>query len=499
MRAGVKSGGGGWWRGGWGVVAAALVAGWGCAVGPDYRRPEVEVPGAYRGAADEEVGGGEARGLGQAGWWELVGDEALRGYIGEALTNNWDARIAVARVLQAEAAAGVARSEFFPILGGEARVVSVRTSERGPAGAVPTPRREYGEVLGTMAAYEVDFWGRIRRMNEAARARLLATRAAEDLVRQAVVVGVVSGYLRLLELDFELEIARRTRAARGDSLTLTKVREEGGVASLQDVRQAEILVSAADAAIADGLRRIEQEENAFNLLLGRNPGPVVRAGGFLEQRWEAGLPAGVPSDLLLRRPDLRAAEQELVAANAEVGQARAAFFPRITLTGAYGYQSVALSDLFVGPARVWQFGPSVSVPVFTGGALRGGLKRARGRYEEVVAGYRQAVQGAFREVSDALVAYRRVREYRGRLEERVAAHRSARELANVRYEGGVTSYLEVLYNDQELFAAELVLAEARLNEMLSVVGLYRALGGGWQRPGAEVGGEEGVREADGGG
>lgn len=497
MRARVNAAGGGGWRGAWVVLLAVIVAGWGCAVGPDYRRPELAVPGVYRGAAGEPVGGVEAGGLGEAGWWELVGDGALRGYIGEALTNNWDVRIAVARVLQAEAAAGVARSEFYPILGGEGRVVSVRTSERGPAGAVPTPRREYGEVMGTMAAYEVDFWGRIRRMNEAARARLLASRAAEDLVRQAVVVGVVSGYLRLLELDFELEIARRTREARGDSLTLTRVREEGGVASLQDVRQAEILVSAADAAIADGLRRIEQEENAFNLLLGRNPGPVERAGGFLDQRWEARLPAGVPSDLLLRRPDLRAAEQELVAANAEVGQARAAFFPRITLTGAYGYQSVALSDLFVGPARVWQFGPSVSVPVFTGGALRGGLKRARGRYEEVVAGYRQAVQGAFREVSDALVAYRRVREYRGRLEERVAAHRSARELANVRYEGGVTSYLEVLYNDQELFGAELALAEARLNEMLSVVGLYRALGGGWQRPGGESGGE-GKVGADGG-
>jgi multidrug efflux system outer membrane protein len=373
----------------------------------------------------------------------------------------------------------------MPTVGVGGDLVTSRASERGPTSIPPgvDPQREYGDLYAWMAAYELDLWGRLRRANEAARAQLLATEAAQQTVRQTLVAQVATAYLSLLELDHELEIAQRTYEGRTNSLALTAAREEGGVTSLQDVRQAQILVATAEAAIADTQRRIEQQENELCLLLGRNPGSPRRGEGFLRQKLEVTVPPGLPSSLLDRRPDLRATEQQLVAANADVGQAKAAFFPTVTLTGLYGYQTVALSDLFTAPARTWQFGPSVSVPIFTGGALRGNLKLARARFEEAVAQYQKTVQNAFREVSDSLIAYQRTREFRARQEERTEAHRSATELANTRYEGGVTSYLEVLYNEQELFDAELALARARLNELLSVVALYRSLGGGWQNAG----------------
>jgi multidrug efflux system outer membrane protein len=239
-------------------------------------------------------------------------------------------------------------------------------------------------------------------------------------------------------------------------------------------------VSTAAAAIAQTHQFIEQQENALSLLLGRNPGTIERGEGFARQALRPSVPAGLPSDLLERRPDLRTAEQQLVAANAEIGQAKAAFYPKLTLTGMYGFQSVALSDLFTSASRTWQFGPALTMPLFTGGALKGNLKLAQAQWTEAVARYQQTVQNAFREVSDALIAYQRTQEFRARQEENTQARRAAAELANVRYDGGVTSYLEVLYNEQELFSAEFSLAQAQLNERLSVVQLYRALGGGWQ-------------------
>jgi NodT family efflux transporter outer membrane factor (OMF) lipoprotein len=385
-------------------------------------------------------------------------------------------------VLQAEASARVTRAQFMPTVGAGGDLITARSSERGPvpipAGA--DPQRGYGNLYGSMAAYELDLWGRIRRANEAARAQLLATEAARQTVRQTLVSEVASTYLGLLELDYELEIGQRTYSVRTNSLALVRARSDGGVASLQDVQQALILVAGAEAAIVDIHRRIEQQENALNILLGRNPGSPQRGEGLLRQQLDMSVPPGLPSDLLARRPDIRTAEQQLVAANADIGQAKAAFFPKVTLTGFYGYQTVALSDLFSGPARAWQFGPSVSMPIFTGGALRGNLALARARFDEGVALYQKTVQYSFREVSDSLVAYQRTREFRARQEERTQANRNAAELATIRYEGGVTSYLEVLYNEQELFTAELNLAQARLNELLSVVQLYRALGGGWQ-------------------
>ncbi len=330
-----------------------------------------------------------------------------------------------------------------------------------------------------MPAYELDLWGRLRRAHEAARAQLLAAQVAQQTVRQTLVAQVATAYLNLLELDYELEITQQTYSGRTNSLALTTAREEGGVTSLQDVEQARILVAAAEASLVDTRGRIEQQENELSILLGRNPGPLERGEGFSRQNLETTVPPGLPSSLLERRPDIRYAEQQLVAANADIGQAKAAFFPALTLTGLYGYQSVALSDLFTAPARTWQFGPSISVPIFTGGALRGNLNLARARFEEAVARYRQTVQGAFREVSDSLIAYQRTREYRARMEQLVGAYRRSADLANTRYEGGVTSYLEVLYNEQELFDAEIALARAQRSQLLSVIGLYRSLGGGW--------------------
>jgi outer membrane protein, multidrug efflux system len=454
----------------------------GCAVGPGYQRPDTDTPAGFRGSATMGAELAATNSLADLDWWQVMRDPQLQNYIAEALTNSWDIKIAAARVLQAEATARITRSQFLPTVGAGADWVTTRASEDGASTIPPgvNPRREFGSVYGTMAAYEVDLWGRIRRANEAALAQLLATEAAQRTVRQTLVAQVATAYLGLLELDYELEIARGTYSGRTNSLTLTTARQEGGVASQQDVYQAQILVSIAEATMADTQRRIEQQENELNVLLGRNPGSPRRGERFLRQDLDVSVPPGLPSDLLNRRPDIRAAEQSLVAANADIGQAKAAYFPKVTLTGYYGFQSVALSDLFTGGSQTWQFGPAVSLPVFTGGALRGNLKLAQARFEEAVAQYQKTVQNSFREVSDSLIAYQRTREFRARLEEYTQANRNAAELANVRYEGGVTSYLEVLYNEQELFTAELRLAQARLNELLSVVSLYRALGGGWQ-------------------
>jgi multidrug efflux system outer membrane protein len=446
----------------------------------------VDTPASYHDPAAATAPSG-TNSFADLGWWEVFQDPQLTAYLSEALTNNWDIKIAAARVLQAEAQLRVARSQYFPNVNAGGDWWTTRASEKGPS-PLPSnlnPQRDYGDVFASMPAYEVDLWGKIRRANEAARAGLFATQDAQRTVRQTLVAQVATAYLDLLALDYDLEIAQRTYRVRTNSLALTASREEGGVAALQDVAQAKILVYGAEASIVDIQRQREQQENALCLLLGRNPGPIRRGEGFNAQQVRAQVPAGLPSSLLERRPDIRVAEEQLVAANADIGQAKAAFYPQITLTGFYGYQTIALSDLFSAPARTWQFGPALTMPLFTGGRLRGNLKIAQAQFEEARAVYQRSVQNAFREVSDSLIAYQRTREFRERQEQRTQANREATELANVRYDGGVTSYLEVLYNEQELFTAELNLAQARLNELLSVVSLYRALGGGWESPAAK--------------
>jgi len=466
-----------------GAMTTLMLAG--CAVGPDYQRPEVNAPEAFRRAAsDTNAPSGGTNTFADLGWWDVFRDPQLTAYVTEAVTNNWDIKIAAARVLQAEAALRIARSQYFPNINAGGDVVTTRASQNGPS-ALPAgfdPQRTYGDVFVSMPAYELDLWGKIRRANEAARAQLLATLDAQRTVRQTLVTQVTASYLELLELDHELAIAERTLQVRTNSLVLTEAREQYGVAAMQDVAQSKILVYQAEASIVAIQRQREQQENTLCVLLGRNPGSIQRGESFASQQVRTEVPAGLPSALLERRPDVQSAEQLLVAANANIGEAKAAFFPQLTLTGFYGYQTVALSDLFTSPSRTWQFGPAVTMPLFTGGRLRANLKVTQAQYEAALATYQKIVQNAFREVSDGLINYQRSREFVRRQEELTRANREATDLANTRYEGGVTSYLEVLYNEQQLFIAELDLAQARLNELLSVVQLYRALGGGWQTP-----------------
>lgn len=463
-------------------VTLALLAG--CAVGPDYERPAVNTPAGYRTASPDTNTNAPAgtNSFADLGWWQVFQDPQLTTYVSEALTNNWDIKLAAARVLQAEAALRIARSQFFPTINGGGDIYTSRASRNGPAPipAGTNPQQGYGDVFTSMSAYEVDLWGKIRRANEAARAQLLATRDAQRAVRQTLVAQVATAYLGLLELDYELVIAQRTLQVRTNSLLLTEAREQGGVAAQQDVAQAKILVYGAEASLVDIQRLREQQENALCVLLGRNPGPIQRGAGFTTQKVRATVPAGLPSSLLDRRPDIQTAEQLLVAANADIGQAKAAFYPQLTLTGFYGFQSVALSDLFTSGSQVWQFGPAITMPLFTGGRLRANVKVTQAQYEQALATYQKTVQNAFREVSDGLIVYQRSGEFVSRQEQLTQANREATKLANIRYDGGVTSYLEVLYNEQQLFVAELNLAQAHLNELLSVVQLYRALGGGWQ-------------------
>jgi len=462
------------------ISSAALVAALaGCAVGPDYQRPEMAAPTEYRRAADDSTPAIETNSIGDLAFAEVYADPILNDYIAEALTNSWDIKIAAARVLQAEAAARVARSQFWPTVNAGGDLYTTRSSENLGT-PLADPQLEYGSAYLAMPVYEIDLWGRLRRANEAARAQLLATVEAERTVRQTLVAQVATTYFRLLGLDQELAVSRMTLTNSSTSLDLAKTREEGGVASMQDVYQAEALVRRSEAAIAAVLQRIGQQENELCVLLGRNPGPIERGSPLAAQTRPASVPAGLPSSLLDRRPDLRSAEQQLVAANADIGQAKAAFFPQLTLTGLAGFQSVSLGDLFNSGSRTWQFGPTVTMPLFTGGRLRGNYQQAQARFEESLAFYQKTVQNAFREVSDALIAYQRTREFREKQQMLTESNRAATELSGVRYEGGVTSYLEVTYNQQQLFDSELLLAQARRDELLSLVQIYRALGGGWE-------------------
>lgn len=461
-------------------IPLALLLG-GCAVGPDFKQPPLNDPGAYRDTSEGSNGVHGVESFADLHWQEVFSDPQLSAYIEEALTANWDVKIAASRLLEAEAAMGVARSKFFPSIFGGGDMYNTRSSENGPA-ARPIAERSYSDVGVGISSYEVDLWGKIRYANAASRARYLQTAEAQHTVRQTLVAQVAAGYYGLLELDHELDIAEHTYKIRQDSLTLTTAREEGGVAALQDVVQSKILVYGAAASIVDFKRQRELQENAICILLGRNPGPIERGAAFSSQQVRMEVPAGLPSSLIARRPDIRSAEQALIEANANIGQAKAAFYPQVSLTGSYGYQSIAVSELFKSGSRDWSFGPAISLPIFTGGRLKSNLKITQEQYEAALSTYQQTVQNAFGEVSDGLINYQRNREFTAQQQLLTESNREAAELANIRYEGGVTSYLEVLYNEQELFDAELSLSQAQLSELLAVVQLYRALGGGWQKP-----------------
>jgi len=454
--------------------AVLLLAG--CTVGPDYKRPALPVPADFRGRAPEAPAGPES--LGDLVWWKIFEDETLQSLIRTALAENYDVRIAAARVLDARAQVTITRSAQFPDVTGNASAAYTRIyGDRAPS---PFQQRETFAPLGTLDLFwELDFWGRLRRSTEASRADLLATEDARRFVIMTLVSDVATAYFQLRELDLELEISRRTLASRQDSLRLVKLRQEGAVAAMMDVRQAEVLLYTAAETIPDLERRIEQTENAIAILLGHNPEAVARGRPLVQQLTVPGVPPGLPSSLLERRPDVRSAEAQLAAATARIGVAKADYFPRFLLTGSGGGGGIALSGTWFGPFGLLSVAPQVTLPIFNMGRIRAGVDSAEARAQEAFLRYTQTVQQAFREVSDALVEHRKRGEFRVQQEALVVSLRDAARLSGIRYRGGVTSYLEVLDTERQLFDAELGLAQAQRDELLAIVRLYRALGGGW--------------------
>jgi len=447
-----------------------------CTVGPNYNKPLVVEPTVYRGAAAELSAKPDVASFGDQKWWDAFQDEALRDLIKTALKQNYDVRIAAARILEARAQLGITRADQLPSVAASASSVNERISQSARIPSIETSAHQ----LSISAAWELDFWGRYRRATESARASLLAQEWAQKAVISSLVSDLASAYFQLRELDLELEISRQTLGSRKDSLGLTQILADHGATSLLDVRQAEQLVFAAGASIPDLEQRIEQQENFISTLLGQNPQSIPRGRKLLDQPHPLEVPAGLPSSLLERRPDIRQAEQQLIAANAQIGVAKAAYFPQISLTADGGYQSSALTGLFAGPAGFWSIGGSAVQPVFEGGRIRNRVRFAEAQTQEATVFYERTIQQAFRDVSDALVAYRKSQEFRIQQEQLTRAADDAKNLSNMRYKGGATSYLEVLDSDTRYFSAQLTLAQAQLRELEALVQIYRSLGGGWQ-------------------
>ena len=448
----------------------------GCTVGPNYKKPVASVPPTYRGLAPDANGNSAAvNSLGDAKWWDVFQDEQLRALIRTALEQNYDVRIAGTRILAARAQLGITRADQFPNVSGGAALADERTAKT----VFPAFETAAGQ-LNISAAWEIDFWGKFRRATEAARANLLASEAARQEVIVTLVANVSAAYFQLRALDLELEISQRTLGSRRESLRLTQLLADGGSTSLLDVRQAEQLVFTAAAEIPSLEQQIEQQENLISILLGKNPDSVPRGQKLTEQPRPPDVPPGLTSSLLERRPDIREAEQQLIAANAEIGVARAAYFPQISLSGTAGFQSDALTRLFSGPAGAWTYGASLTQPIFTAGRISSSVRLAEAQQQQALLFYAQTIQGAFRDVSDALIANRKSKEFRIQQELLFQSAQDAARLSHMRYNGGVTGYLEVLTNETNAFAAELELVQAQLNETLALVQLYQSLGGGWQ-------------------
>lgn len=462
-------------------ITATAVLTAACTVGPNYKRPVIETPSGYRGAAGT-TGAGESASLADVEWFDVFQDETLTGLVNAAMRENFEVRIAAERVLQARAAYGISRAERRPTVDASAGVTASRASQRGASGGLPAGADadvSYTEV-GFSIGWELDVWGRVRRLNEAARAQYLATEEARRGVITTLVADVSETYLQLRELDRELEIAQRTRDVGADSLRLTETRRTGGVASGLDVRQAEQLFFTATGRIASLEGEISQIENTLSLLLGRAPGNVPRGRPLEAIQAPPAVPTGLPSELLERRPDIRQAEQQLVAANAQIGVARAEYFPRISLTGFLGVQSRALSDLLTGAATVATGSLGAAAPIFNAGRTRANVDLAHAVQREAVLQYQRAIYTALGDVSDALVAHTKVAEERAEQARLVEALTESRRLATERYQGGLDSFLPVLDAQRNLFEGELVLARLGQRELAAVVQLYRALGGGWR-------------------
>jgi multidrug efflux system outer membrane protein len=448
-----------------------------CTLGPNYKRPVVQTPADFRGAS----GAAGAESLADLKWFDVFRDDELTRLVDTALKQNFELRIAAERVLQARALYGITRAGQYPAVGGSVDLNAVRSSQVGANAGVPSGADTdvtYAQA-GFSVGWELDVWGRLRRLSEASRAQYLATEEARRGVITTLIADVSDTYLRLRALDLELEIANRTRDLATESLRLTEARRTRGVASGVDVRQSEQLLYTATGQIANLEREIAQTENALSLLLGQMPGDVPRGRPLEAFQAPPSVPAGLPSALLERRPDIRQAEQQLIAANAEIGAARAEYFPRISLTGFFGAQSRALSDLFTGPARLASATVGATAPIFNAGRTRANVRFTEAVQREMVVNYQRAIHAAFRDVADSLVAHTKTSAQRAQQERLVEALRESARLSTQRYEGGLDSYLPVLDAQRSLFQGELELARLRQQELASIVQLYRALGGGW--------------------
>jgi outer membrane protein, multidrug efflux system len=458
------------------LVCITMFAG-GCTVGPNYQKPVASVPPTYHGLTAEESAGVASGSEGDQKWWDVYQDEQLRTLIRTAILQNYDVRVAGSRILAAQAQLGVTRSDQYPQVSGGAGLVEGRSARTPLSPAFVSGAGQ----LSLAAGWQLDFWGKFRRATEAARANLVATEWARQEVIVTLVANVSAAYFQLRALDLELEISQRTLASRQESLRLTHILADGGSTSMLDVRQAEQLVFTAAAEIPTLEQQIAQEENLLSILIGQNPDTIVRGQKLTEQPRPPDVPPGLTSSLLERRPDIRAAEQQLIAANAEIGVAQAAFFPQISLSGTGGFESDALTRLFGGPAGAWSFGASLTQPIFTAGRIRSNVHLAEAQQQTSLLLYQQTIQGAFRNVSDALIARRKSKEFLAQQELLFQSAQDAARLSHMRYTGGVTGYLEVLTNETNAFNAELELVQGQLNEFLASVQLYQALGGGWQQ------------------
>jgi multidrug efflux system outer membrane protein len=455
------------------VLVSILMAG--CAVGPNYHRPVVQTPGVYRDLSANPQAQAQAASFADLPWWQVFQDPPLQDLIRTALKENYDLQLATERIAAARAQVAITRSSLFP---------QAQASGNFAGGKDAVSEAKYNILsLAADAAFQLDLFGRLRRATQASRAELLATEDARNTVTLTLVSDVASDYFALLDLDLQLRITQDTVKTQQESVKLTQLRLDHGVATKLDVLQAQQVLDTANAAIPDLERQIGQEEDAISILLGHYPESVRRGRPLAEQPLPPEVPPGMPSSLLERRPDIREVEQNLVAANAEIGVARAAFFPQISLTGSGGGafgRSTLFSGLMSSQNEIWSYGAQVTQPVFTGGALRGNLRLAQSQQRQELIAYKQVIQLAFRDVSDALIGYQKLHEVRVAQETTVKDLQDSVSTSLVRYRGGITTYLEVLDGQRSLFNAELALAQARGGEYQSLVQLYKALGGGWQ-------------------
>jgi len=464
----------------------------GCLVGPNYSRPVVATPPAYRGTDAPDTTAGGTAPLGAQKWNTVFTDPVLQALITEALKNNFDVRIAADRVLEQQAQVGITRAAQFPALtaGGSFDSVglpgsllkSLTNSSNGNSGSSNKSGTSSNVETGGLTAsatFNLDFWGLYRRQTEAARAQLRATEWARQVTYSTLVEDVATAYYQLRTLDAELEITRQTLIARRQSLDLTRKLDEGGAGTLADVRQAEQLAYTAEAQIPDLERQIAQQENSLSLLLGRQPGPIARGQAIADVPHPAAVPVGLPSDLLERRPDIRRAEELLVQANANIGAARAQYFPQLPLSATGGSSSDRLLSILASGNLYYYATATLTQTIFDGGKIRGNYRLAQAQHKELLDTYQQTIAGALRDVSNALSACTKTREYREKQELETAAAADAVRLARMRFEAGATSFLEVLTNDANLYSSQLTLKAARQQEALALVQLYNALGGGW--------------------